>query len=279
MNNQLYKNLFISEDGKSTVITIQSLAHSPAAAEKGLEEPLSDDENSEMVIAIQDVLERYDTEDFTLSLAGSPVVIHFIKQSMVSDMQKFMRLAILTVLVVLFLMFRRISGMILPLFIVILSLLSTLGLMAAFGVAIKTPTQILPSFLLAVGVGTSVHILALFFHRLDRSGDKEEAIVHAMGHSGLAIVMTNVTTASGLLSFASADVAPIADLGIFAAVGVLLAFLYTLALLPALIALFPVKVNTLKTQNQRQSLVDCLLTGIGNIATARPIRFWPSRHS
>ena len=270
LNNQLYKNLLISEDGRTTVITIQSLAYSPAAAEQGLEEPLSDEENSEMVVAVQNVLKKYNAGDFKLSLAGSPVVIHFIKQSMVSDMQKFMRLAIVAVLVVLFLMFRRISGVILPLFIVILSLLSTLGLMAAFGVAIKTPTQILPSFLLAVGVGTSVHILALFFHRLDRSGDKEDAIVYAMGHSGLAIVMTNVTTASGLFSFASADVAPIADLGVFAAVGVLLAFLYTLVLLPALLSLFPLKVKALKTQHHGQGLVDRLLTGIGNIAIARP---------
>jgi predicted RND superfamily exporter protein len=142
--------------------------------------------------------------------------------------------------------------------------------MAGFGAAIKTPTQILPSFLLAVGVGTSVHILALFFRRLDRSGNKEEAIVYAMGHSGLAIVMTNVTTASGLFSFASADVAPIADLGIFAAIGVLLAFLYTLVLLPALLSLFPIKVKAIKTRKQRQTFIDRLLAGIGNFATGRP---------
>ncbi len=269
MSNHLYRNLLISEDGTFTTMTIQTLYYSPAAEEKGIQESLNDTENSEVVLAVQEILKKYEAEDFHISVAGSPVVIHFLARAMVGDMQQFMQLALLTVVVVLFLMFRRISGVLLPLIIVILSLLSTLGLMAAFGAAIKAPTQILPSFLLAVGVGTSVHILALFFHRLDQSGDKEEAIVYALGHSGLAVVMTNVTTASGLFSFASADVAPIADLGMFAAIGVLLAFLYTLVLLPALLSLFPITVKAVNTQKQH-TVMDRLLTGIGNLATGHP---------
>ena len=67
---------------------------------------------------------------------------------------------------------------------------------------------------------------------------------YAVGHSGLAIAMTSLTTAGGLLSFARADVAPIADLGIYAAFGVMLAFAFTIIILPALIALVPLKPNS-----------------------------------
>ncbi len=270
LSNVLYKNLLISEDGACTVISLQPLYYAPEADENGEQRPLNDAENSAMVLAVQEIVQKYETEDVRISLAGSPVVVHFLTRSMVRDMQGFMGLMLLTIVVVLFLMFRRLSGVLLPLVIVVLSLLSTLGLMGAFGAVIKSPTQILPSLLLAVGVGTSVHILALFFQRLDRNDSKEEAIVYAMGHSGLAIVMTNVTTASGLFSFAKADVAPIADLGIYAAVGVLLAFLYTLVLLPALLAVMPVRVKTGARQHQRQTTIDRLLTRIGNIATGRP---------
>ncbi len=74
-------------------------------------------------------------------------------------------------------------------------------LMDALGVHIKVSTQILPSFFLAVGVGTSVHILSIFFYRCRRSGDKEDAEAYALGHSGMAVVMmTNVTTAAGSFS-------------------------------------------------------------------------------
>ena len=134
---------------------------------------------------------------------------------------------------------------------VILSLLATIGIMALTGTAIKVPTQILPSFLLAVGVGTSVHILAIFYRRLQQTEDKEEAIAYALGHSGLAVVMTNVTTACGLMSFSTSEVAPVADLGLFAGIGVLLTFVNTLVLLPAVIALLPIRVKKSEARSEQ----------------------------
>ena len=190
---------------------------------------------------------------------------------MMSDVRKFVLLATITVGIVLFIMFRRISGVFLPLLVVFFSLLSTLGLMAFLGVPIKVPTQILPSFLLAVGVGTSVHILAIFFHRYRDSADKEDAVVYAMEHSGLAVVMTNVTTAAGLVSFSTAELAPIVDLGVFAGIGVMLAFLYTLILLPALLALVPIPHKTATVGGDNRTVMGRFLTSVGNFSTGHPV--------
>ena len=273
MTNESYKNWLISENGRFTTIIIKTESYSFAASSQSPSgEPsfLTDEENSEAVLAVQNIIPTYQSDDFKISLAGSPVVMHFLKEAMMGDIRKFMGFAILTVALFLFVMFRRISGMLLPLIIVLLSLLSTLGLMAMLGVSIKVPSQILPSFLLAVGVGTSVHILAIFFQRLNECSDKEAAIVYALGHSGLAVVMTNMTTASGLLSFSGADVAPIADVGTFAGIGVILAFLYTLVLLPALLAILPIKAKSTQKATQKQTLMDRLLNGIGHISTEYP---------
>jgi len=94
-------------------------------------------------------------------------------------------------------------------------------------------------------------------------------MAYAMGHSGLAIVMTSMTTAGSLLSFSGAKIAPIADLGIFAAAGVMLALLYTILLLPALLAIFPIRRKE-KKRNHSVVFFDRLLTGMGNFATSRP---------
>jgi len=170
-----------------------------------------------------------------------PSVTHFIKQSMIKDVRRFLLLSFVTIAILLFIMFRRVTGVVLPLLIVVLSLVSTIGLMAAFKTPIKLPTQILPSFILAVSVGYSVHILAMFYQSFLKSGSREEAIAYSIGHSGLAVVMTAATTAGGLFSFSTSEVAPIADLGIFAGTGVLLAMVYTIILLPALLAVIPVR--------------------------------------
>ena len=288
LENPLYKNLLVSAKGTFTAITIKTNSHSSigqgadvlegfedAGAGDGAAPPgdgyLTDQENSEVVNAVHQVVKKYQSPDFNIYLAGSPVVTNFLKKSMLGDMRKFMVLSITAVSILLFVMFRRASGVFLPLLTVILSLLATLGMMALTGTAIKLPTQILPSFLLAVGVGTSVHILAIFFRRLRQTEDKEEAIAYALGHSGLAVVMTNVTTACGLMSFSTSEVAPVADLGLFAGIGVLLTFVNTLVLLPAVIALLPIKVKTADRQRNRRTSMDRFLDMVSCFATRYPI--------
>jgi len=291
LTNPIYENLLISKDASTTTIIIKTHSYSMRAHDRdvleGFEENesqdsisgpqasdkktyLTDKENSEVVSAIRNTVAKYESVDFRTHIAGSPVVTHFLKRALMKDMRIFMGLAIGTVAILLFIMFRRISGIFLPLITVILSLLSTLGIMAVTGTAIKLPTQILPSFLLAVGVGTSVHILAIFFHHYRQHGNKEGSIAYALGHSGLAVVMTNVTTASGLLCFSTSEVAPLADLGVFAGIGVLLAFVYTLVLLPALLSLLPLRMKRSKTGGGKTSIMDRFLTGVGNFSTGHP---------
>ena len=287
MDNPMYRNMLISEDGRFTTIVLQTQTYTSqgepvdvlAGFDEGFgeeDEPeemayLTDAENSEVVAKVKEITAAFQAEDFDIYVAGSPVVTDYLKRAMMKDMRKFLAMALITIMIFLWAMFRRVSGVLLPVMVVILSLLGTISLMALFGKAIKLPTQILPSFLLAVSVGDSVHILAIFFHRFNRNaGDKKEAVVYAVGHSGLAVLMTSLTTAAGLFSFATADIAPIADLGVFAGLGVLLALFYTLFLLPPALALIPVKSKSVTREKSRQPMVDRLLESIGKIATAHP---------
>jgi len=288
LSNPMYENMLISKDGTFTTIIIQTQSHSSTGQENeimdGFEDfddtiqppagterkYLTDEENTEVLQAVEKIVEKYQSDTLPIYLAGSPAVVHFLKEAMMSDMSKFMLLAVFTVSLLLYIMFRRITGVVLPMLIVILSLLSTISLMAIIGVPIKLPTEILPSFILAVGVGSSVHILAIFFQRLRKTKNKEESIVFAIGHSGLAVMMTNLTTAAGLISFANASVAPVAELGIFAGAGISLAFIYTIVLLPALIAVIPL--SSKKTENLRKNnrIMDKMLESIGRFSTTHP---------
>jgi len=119
-------------------------------------------------------------------------------------------------------------------------------------------------------VGSSVHILAIFFHRLRKTKNKEESIVYALGHSGLAVVMTNLTTAAGLMSFSNADVAPVAEIGIFAGAGIIVAFIYTIILLPALLAVIPLSNKKTETLRKHNRIMDNVLESIGRFSTRHP---------
>ncbi len=290
MSNQMYKNMLVSEDGRFTTIVIKMQSQPSRGQDQdvldGFEENesendapstdmepiyLTNKENSEAVLAVEKILKKYESPDFPVYIAGSPVITHSIKVSMMKDIRKFLAMAFASMAILLFIMFRRASGVILPLLIVMLSLFSTLGLMAAAGAPIKLPTQILPSFLLAVSVGASVHILAMFYYRFQKNDSKEEAIAYALGHSGLPCAMTHITTASGLISFSTASVAPIADLGIFASIGVLLALVYTIFLLPALLSFIPLKRKQSGEGGEKSFLTDRFLAWTAGFSTTHPV--------
>ncbi len=282
MASHFYKNLFLSEDGKMTVIVIETDAFSHEGEQTGsvdeelaegfgddmsetvgsaTQQPrkfLTDQENAQIVHKLFEIVKKYRDKGLKIYVAGSPVVLDVLKSQMQSDMQKFTRITLLIVIVFLFLMFRRISAVLYPIFVVALALLSTVGLMAWTGTAFKLPTQIVPSLLLAVSVGATVHVLSIFFDRFNETGDKKEAIVHTLGHSGLAIAMTSITTAIGIGSFAGSEVAPISDLGFFASFGVMVSLLLTLTLLPALLSMTRLKPKPKKAPGKLDAFMGSL---------------------
>ncbi len=290
LNNPVYRNMLISEDGRFTTVIVRQQAYSSLSPDGKLEDSLGDEfeeledsfseseepefltepEKKEAVTVIVAIVEKYNSPEFPIHLAGFPIVANDIRSEMRVNMRNFMGLAVLTIAVFLLIMFRRLTGVFVPLLIVIMSLLLTVSLMSLARVPIMMPTQILPSFLLAVGVGDSVHILAIFYHRFHQGDDKEAALIHAMQHAGLALLMTSLTTAAGLASFATAEVAPIAHLGIFASIGVLLAFFYTVTILPALIALLPMSAKVKGEGRDEATILDRLLGWVADISTSYP---------
>jgi len=277
LNSDMYKNLLFNEKHTFTTIILEPNAYEANEGADALDgfseeestenlEFLEDKSKSEMVRTTHKIIQKYKSDNFDVFIAGSLAVNDYNKQSVQKDMQKFVKLVLLMMMVFLFVVFRRISAVILPIFIVALSLLTTIGTMALVGTPITIPTQILPSFLLAVGIGAVVHLLAMFFKHLNANGDKNKAIVFSLGHSGLAIIMTSLTTAAGLLSFSTAAIAPIADLGIFAAVGIMIALVNTLIVLPAILAILPIKQAKAKQINKSQKM-DSILKFIAEFST------------
>jgi predicted RND superfamily exporter protein len=287
MSNPLYINRLISPDATMTTIIIETeLADTQApddvlagfgdesAGEKTVKKQPGRTKNeiAEVVVnTVQEITDKYDSKGFHIQLAGVPVVLKVHKEALMKDTSRFLLLAILTIGICLFFMFRRFSGVFLPLLVVILSLFSTLGLMGLFDVSFTPPSMILPSFLLAVGVGAAIHILALVFRQLDRGEDRRGAIVFALGHSGIAVVITSLTTSIGLASFATTALAPVAALGIFGGIGVLLSLFYTILLIPALLAILPLKRKAAKSSSDHShDRFDRLMDRITELVSRRP---------
>jgi len=280
-SNPLYVNNLISRDASYTTVMVELDTYSSGGEpdlDLGFDEEersakprfMTGSENFDAVDALYEVAARHQAPDFRLSVAGQPVILNDVASAMMRDTPRFAVLAICTIAVFLFVLFRRPAAVFLPLLVVALSVASTLGLMGWTGASIHVPTQILPTFLLAVGIGDSVHLLTIFFQGLERGESREDALVGALGHSGLAVMLTSLTTAGGLVSFSVVRLAPIAALGVFAPIGVMLALAYTLTLLPALLAVVPMHEVRQRAPGERSGRIVRMLTSLGDMGTKRP---------
>ena len=287
-NNSLYENSLYSEDFTMTTVTIETETYSNAGASEdsiGLEFDdslefddntaeqklyLTDAENDEIIAQTQQIMQRFNDDNFEIYLSGSAAIAGIFKQALMNDSAVFISLMMIVIMIVLFALFRRISGVILPLVCVSLTLIMTVSLMSIFSAPFTMATQIMPTFLLAVVTSASIHLLAVFYKDFATTNDKKKSLRYAMGHSGLAIIMTSITTAAGLWSFSFSGVAPVADLGIFASSGVMVGLVFTLVFLPALVSVTNFKVLIQKSDEDGQSLLDRAMIGISVFATGRP---------
>jgi predicted RND superfamily exporter protein len=282
--NPLYHNFILTDDGTFTTMVIKTSAFSSAGSEldplSGFEDASTDEtqashvylsgaENSEAAAAVLSVVERFESETFPIHVAGGPMMEHVLMRELGRNIIIFMSLSLLTVALLLYMLFRRISAVALPLLVVLLSIVSTFGCMPLLGTKVGIPTQILPSFLLAVGIGGAVHLLTIFFQRYDAGASREEALSGALHHSGLAIVMTGLTTAGGLVSFSVAEIEPVAALGRFAPLGIGLGLSYCLVLLPALICVVPLGARRPEA-HQKSRWIDRSLLGVGDFSVTHP---------
>ncbi len=295
--NEFYLNNFLSRDGRYTTIIVETRAEisdslgendnldefgddfdENAAEKQATSGPtkmlpsLSPSENALIKDTISLLIKKYQTPDFIVKYTGGPVIVDAFNRGTDENMKRFALLTTLAIIIFLVALFRRTTGVFLPIFVVASSTISTMGIMVLSGTAISSMTQVIPAFLTAVGVADSIHVLAIFYRSYQEGKTKEEAICYAMGHSGFAIAMTSVTTAASLLSFSLAEIATIADMGIFASVGVMLALLYTIILLPALIAIVPVKLKPIEKEKKKSIVMDKVLLFFANLSTTHPVK-------
>jgi predicted RND superfamily exporter protein len=277
----VFRNVLIDDAATLTTLTIKPMAYSPAMGETPLDdfdaEPgsedaafLSDAELNQLVDALEVVAERFDGPGFQLFMVGGALETRRMLSAVDRDVRRFFGGASAAVALLLFALFRRTSGVVLPLLVVVPSLGATLGLMVLFGIPASATFQVLPPLLLAVGVCSAIHILVMYYQRRGEGESSEEAIAQALSHSGPAVVMASVTTAGGMVSFAVADVAPIADLGIIAPVGVLFTLLYTVVLIPALLAILPIRSSAGAAPVGRSSRLNRSLVRVGAVSAAYP---------
>ncbi|MCG8563992.1 MAG: MMPL family transporter, partial [Desulfobacterales bacterium] len=205
----------------------------------------------------------------TFHPVGQPVLMDFFARAVIQDMGRLMAIVLVLMSAILWILFRSFAAVVWPLTIVILTVIWTLGLIGHLGVPMSAMVQIIIFLALAVGIADSVHILSGFLFFRNQGLDHGPALAAVFKKSGPACFLTSITTAVGLGSLTLVPLKPIATFGAFAALAVILAFAFTMILIPLMLGLWaPVSKN--RTAPGRLHPIQAMIRRIEGVGTGHP---------
>ena len=145
------------------------------------------------------------------------------------------------IILLLAILLRSVFGALATVLIIIFTITSTLGLAGWSGIFLSTATVNVPTFVMTLAVADCVHVIASMQFALNRGDSKADAIRYSMQRNIMPVFITSATTAIGFLTLNFSDVPILADLGNLTAAGVMLACGLSVAALPALLKILPIK--------------------------------------
>lgn len=197
-----------------------------------------------------------------------PLNTAFFESSM-NDLGLTMIMLIIVIITTLILT-RNIWSTLATLVVVLFSIMSAVGFVGIMGIKLTPPSAVFPTMILTLAVADSIHILITMLQKMRVDGlSKVDALVESIRLNFMPVFITSLTTVIGFLTMNFGDVPPFWDLGNITAFGMTMAFLFSTTTLPAIMAVFPVKV----TQKEKlRTSKSNMYQRLGNFVVRQPVR-------
>ncbi len=212
-------------------------------------------------------------------LSGVVMMNNAFGEATIYDMSHLLPLTLLLILITVFVLLRSFSGTIVTMIVIFFTIISTFGIAGWLGIELSSPVMSAPIIIMTLAVADCVHILSNWVAEMRTGRDKYQAMRESIRLNFMPVFLTSLTTAIGFLSMNTSDAPPFRDLGNVAAIGVTLAFFFSIFLLPALATIFPSKITKTDTKTRTLKAMSALsewvighqkslIVGVGILAIA-----------
>jgi len=258
------------------------LARDGGAAAIAIELAVSSDDIAAMrpvVAAMRTVVAGFDgREGLRLHTAGVPAVRTDFFEVIFRDQFIMLPIIALLLLSLLIALFRRTHAVVAPILAAVIPTVMVFGAMGLCGEPVGILNQSYFTLLPVIAVADAIHMVARFHEELRRrSSDgrpitaelRDAAIRKAVSRVGLACLLTSTTTAVGFLSLHAADMTVLRNFGLYAALGIVLAYATVLLVIPLVLS-FARSSPPGNGPGTPDNRLDRMLLGCADLAVGRP---------
>ena len=269
LNSPIYRNYVISEDGKTSGIVVyikkdERLANFIKIKDKyydqSINKNLSKDDkkkykefnkeyevyknlynirNHQNIAEIRDVINRYG-EDAKIHLGGIPMIADDMMSYIKSDITVFGVGVFIFIIFTLWVVFRNIKWVVMPLAGCATSVIIMIGLLGLIGWKVTVISSNFIALMLILNMAMNIHVTVRFLQLKKEFPQlpKEQAILETSKKMFLPILYTVLTTICAFLSLIFSGIKPIIDFGWMMTMGLIVSILVTFLLLPSLLNVF-----------------------------------------
>jgi predicted RND superfamily exporter protein len=203
------------------------------------EEGLSKAKSDTLAAGIERALKKYKFDE--IHYVGRIFAQNVYLNNLQKEFVYFLSISFVLIIIFLWLSFRSAYGVIVPISIVIISIFWTLGIMAMIGKPIDIMTVMLPTMIFIAGMSDVVHFFSKYFEELAKGTERAKIYPLILKEVGFPTFLTLITTVVGFMSLLFSSIKPIQDFGLYTSIGIIIAFILSYTLLPALLYFFTPK--------------------------------------
>ena len=216
----------ISQDKKATVVKLQ----------------IDPKMNQSKQIKLAKNLESYFTAAFKsknakVYLSGAPSSQKDAQEMMAQQTGTLFLIAILFIMLILYMTFRRISDVFLLMSVIVVGIFWVIGLMGWVGISYTTMSVAIMPLMLGINIAYVIHIMSRYYEEREAGSNIFDSATTSVKTVGVAVFLAAITTVFGFSSFIITDIPPLRDFGIVCMIGIAFSFLLSLTLLPAVIVI------------------------------------------
>jgi predicted RND superfamily exporter protein len=230
-NSPIYRDNLVSLDGKTTAIIVNTSG---------------DIDNA--IINIRESIAKYQN-NATLFLGGVPMITHDVLEYIASDLVVFGIGVVVVMALVLFMIFRSLRFMFLPIVISLANAIFITSLISFLGWKITVISANFFSLLLVLTLAVIIHLIVRYRELALKIDDKKELITQTVKQMFKPCLYTTLTTLIAFISLLISGIRPVIDFGFIMSIGVSLAFVFAFLIFILTMHLLP-KMQIKQHQNE-----------------------------
>jgi uncharacterized protein len=171
--------------------------------------------------------------------SGLPLIRTNLATKVSTEMKWFLAGFVVLSALILLLFFRSVNTMLLSLAVVIIGVVFSLGTMHLFGYRITLLNALIPPLMVVIGVPNCIYFLNKYHSSFRENGEKQKSLYEMIKKMGIVTLFCNIAAAIGFGVFAFTKSAILQEFGVVAGINILLLFLISIILIPAVLLYLP----------------------------------------